>query len=79
MDILEIKDFRFHDLRHTFASHLAMKGWNLRTIQSLLGHKDPRMTQRYSHLSQEHLAEAVKSLDQIGKKKDAVVRKSEEE
>ena len=69
-----------------FASHLAMSGWNLRTIQTLLGQKDLRMTQRYSHLSQEHLADAVKSLDKtcgerresIGKKKDGVVNNSDE-
>lgn len=54
---------RFHDLRHTFASYLAMGGYNLRTIQQLLGHRDLRMTSRYSHLSADHLQQAVKSLD----------------
>jgi len=58
-----IKDFRFHDLRHTFASYLTMGGENLRTVQTLLGHKDLRMTMRYSHLSPEHLREAVSRLD----------------
>ncbi len=57
-----IKDFRFHDLRHTFASYLAMSGANMRTIQELLGHKDMRMTLRYSHLSPAHLKEAVNNL-----------------
>ena len=57
-----IKDFRFHDLRHTFASYLAMGGANMRTIQELLGHKDMRMTLRYSHLSPAHLKEAVRHL-----------------
>jgi integrase len=58
-----IGDFRFHDLRHTFASYLTMGGANLRTVQTLLGHKDLRMTMRYSHLSPEHLREAVSRLD----------------
>jgi integrase len=58
-----IEDFRLHDLRHTFASHLTMGGVNLRTVQTLLGHKDLRMTMRYSHLSPEHLREAVQNLD----------------
>lgn len=65
-----IKDFRFHDLRHTFASYLAMSGWNLQTIQRLMGHKDFKMTLRYSHLSRSHLQEAVNSLEksfQVGK------------
>ena len=58
-----IKDFRFHDLRHSFASYLTMVGVNLRTVQTLLGHKDLRMTMRYSHLSPEHLREAIQNLD----------------
>ncbi len=57
--------FRFHDLRHTFASHLTMAGFNQRTIQHLLGHKDPRMTSRYAHLSDAYLNQAVKTLDTI--------------
>jgi len=58
-----VKDFRFHDLRHSFASYLTMEGENIRTVQTLLGHKDLRMTMRYSHLSPEHLKEAVSKLD----------------
>lgn len=54
-----IRDFRFHDLRHTFASHLVMAGVNIRAVQELLGHKDIKMTMRYSHLSRQHLQEAV--------------------
>lgn len=58
-----INDFRFHDLRHSFASYLTMAGENLRTIQTLLGHKDLRMTMRYSHLSDQTLKEAVYKLE----------------
>lgn len=58
-----ITDLRFHDLRHTFASLLVQAGVDLYIVQRLLGHKDGRMTQRYSHLSQGKLIGAVKLLD----------------
>jgi integrase len=60
-----VSNLRLHDLRHTFASYLALGGYNLRTIQQLLGHKDLRMTSRYAHLSDDHLQQAVKSLDLV--------------
>jgi integrase len=63
-----IKDFVFHDLRHTFASHLVMDGEGLATVKELLGHKDIKMTLRYSHLSDSHKSEAVKRLDRIYKR-----------
>ncbi|MBI3245885.1 MAG: tyrosine-type recombinase/integrase [Deltaproteobacteria bacterium] len=61
----QLPDFHFHDLRHCFASYLTMGGANLRAVQMLLGHKDVRMTIRYSHLSPEHLQGAVKVLDGV--------------
>jgi integrase len=61
----DVPNLRLHDLRHTFASYLAMGGFNLRAIQQLLGHKDLRMTARYVHLSADHLQQAVKSLDTV--------------
>ncbi|MDA8171852.1 MAG: site-specific integrase [Nitrospiraceae bacterium] len=58
-----IHDFHFHDLRHTFASHLVMSGVDLPTVKDLLGHKDIKMTLRYAHLSPTHKAKAVEILD----------------
>jgi integrase len=58
-----IHDFHFHDLRHTFASHLVMAGVDLTTVSKLLGHKSLAMTLRYSHLSEGHLNNAVNILD----------------
>jgi len=49
-DAAGLKDFRWHDLRHSCASFLAMKGATLLEIGSVLGHKSPSMTMRYAHL-----------------------------
>ena len=56
-------DFHFHDLRHTFASHLIMSGVDITTVSRLLGHKSLKMTLRYSHLAPAHLKNAVNILD----------------
>lgn len=60
-----IIDFKFHDLRHTFASQLVMMGIDIKTVQELMGHKTIEMTLRYSHLSPDHKKKAV---DILGKK-----------
>lgn len=50
----ELKDFRFHDLRHSAASYLAMNGASLTEIAEVLGHKTLQMVKRYAHLSESH-------------------------
>lgn len=67
----KLKDFRFHDCRHHFASRLVMSGSDLYTVKELLGHSDFAMTQRYAHLAPEHKAAAVARLDDHRKKKTA--------
>ncbi len=79
-----INDFHFHDLRHTFASHLVMAGQDITTVKELLGHKTLAMTLRYSHLAPAHTAKAVELLDSILSEKStsyllhSVARQTEE-
>lgn len=67
--------FRWHDLRHTFASRLVMAGVDLRTVQQFLGHASIVTTMRYAHLSPEHGQAAIEKLvpaatvSAVGKKK----------
>ena len=58
----KVKDFRWHDLRHTFCSRLAMAGVDIRTIAQLAGHKTLAMAMRYSHLSPSHNLSAIERL-----------------
>ncbi|MEE9147725.1 MAG: tyrosine-type recombinase/integrase, partial [Candidatus Tectomicrobia bacterium] len=51
--------FRFHDLRHSAASYLAMSGASLVEMAEILGHKTLQMVQRYAHLSEAHTAGVV--------------------
>lgn len=57
-----ILNFRYRDIRHTFASRLVMAGVDLRTVQELMGHKTIAMTVRYSHLAPSHQREAIERL-----------------
>jgi integrase len=57
-----IENFRFHDLRHTAASHMVMAGVDLKTVGDILGHRSITMTERYSHLTPEHKRKAVNLL-----------------
>jgi integrase len=58
-----IKDFRFHDLRHTAASYLAMNGASLMEIAEVLGHKTLTMVKRYAHLSEAHTRGVVERMN----------------
>jgi integrase len=58
-----VKNFRWHDLRHTFASRLRMRGAPLEDIADLLGHKSLTMTRRYAHLGPNKLHAVVSLLE----------------
>ncbi|MCX5804232.1 MAG: site-specific integrase [Proteobacteria bacterium] len=60
-----IRDFKFHDARHTFASHLVMAGVDITTVKELLGHKTLTMTLRYAHLAPSHNVKALDILDSV--------------
>ncbi|MGH1441483.1 MAG: tyrosine-type recombinase/integrase [Cellvibrionaceae bacterium] len=59
MDKAGIVNFRWHDMRHDFASQLVMKGVPLNTVRELCGHADSTTTQRYAHLAPGHIADAI--------------------
>ncbi len=60
----EIDDFRFHDLRHSAASYLAMNGATTGEIAEILGHKTLQMVKRYSHLTEQHTAKVVAKMNE---------------
>ena len=61
----KIKDFKYHDLRHSCASYLAMSGVPIRTIAEILGHSNTSVTVRYSHLNKEHLKKSLEELSRV--------------
>jgi len=76
----KLKDFTWHDLRHTFASRLVMTGTDLRTVADLLGHANIQMTMRYAHLAPAHKQAAVDRLNAFNnRKKSDIVKQSEKD
>ena len=68
----EIRLIRFHDLRHTFASHFMMKGGNLYDLQKLMGHSNIKTTERYAHLSPQSLVNRTELVAIEGGKKEVI-------
>lgn len=75
-----IQNFHFHDLRHTSASHLIMRGASMKAVQEHLNHSSPTMTNRYTHLSDKFQREQVELLNGLcgeGKSSKKLVRNEE--
>lgn len=60
-ELADLQGLRLHDLRHSYASMLVNAGHSLYEVQQALGHSDPKVTMRYSHLSKETLQKAANS------------------
>lgn len=74
----EIEDFRFHDLRHTFATRLLRQTGNLKLVSRLLGHASIETTMRYAHVIDEDLAAAMDAFSACGKRPSPEITPEEE-
>ena len=68
-----VADFHFHDLRHSFASYLAMNGASLLEIAELLGHKTLAMVKRYAHLTEAHTKSVVERMNRAVFEKESMI------
>ena len=71
LSMAEIRDFRFHDLRHTFASWFMMNGGDLYELAKILGHANIKMTERYAKLAKKHIAKTGNTAREIWKLMEA--------
>jgi len=71
-----IKDFRFHDLRHTFASWFMMNGGDLYELAKILGHSNVKMTERYAKLARQHIARTGSTAREIWKQLEGTCDKA---
>ena len=71
-----IKDFRFHDLRHTFASWFMMNGGDLYELAKILGHSNIKMTERYRRAGREHIARTGSTAREIWKQLEGIADKT---
>lgn len=62
---LKIPDFKFHDLRHSYSSYFVMNGGDIQILQKLLGHSSLSLTQRYAHLSPEHIKKGAQIMQGV--------------
>jgi integrase len=76
LDRAGIKDFRFHDLRHTFASWYMMNGGDLYELAKILGHSNIKMTERYAKLAREHIARTSSTAREMWKLLEPVCDKA---
>ena len=68
-DRADVRKFRIYDLRHTFASRMAMAGVDLVTLAALLGHSRIEMVMRYAHPVEEHKIDAIRKLEEYNNRK----------
>ncbi len=74
MTQIELPDFTFHDLRHTFATYMIINGANIREVQEILGHKDINTTLRYLHTTVDHLKAAMNKFRKPDKSIEDIVK-----
>ncbi len=75
LELAGIKEFRFHDLRHTFASWYMMNGGDLYELAKILGHANIKMTERYAKLAKSHIARTGSTAREMWKLMEGVLRK----